>query len=63
VGTGAASSSQDIGNAVELSVKFQFSEKIDYGMGVAIFSQGSYLKENFGDRTMTDFYAAVNIFF
>lgn len=63
VGATAASSSQDIGNSLELSVKYELSDKVEYGIGGAMFTQGSYLKENFGDRVMTDFYAMVNVEF
>ncbi len=61
VGTTVASSSADIGSSLEFAVKYQMSEKVEYGIGAALFFQGAYLKENFGDRAMTDFYATANI--
>jgi hypothetical protein len=63
VGTTVGSSSSDIGNSLELSAKYRITEKVEYGVGAALFSQGAYLKDQFGDRTMTDFYATASLVF
>lgn len=63
VGATASSTSKDIGSSIELSMMHKASEKVEYGIGFAYFMQGAYLKDNFGDRTLTDFYALTNISF
>lgn len=63
VGTTAASTSKDIGQSIELSAMHKASEHVEYGLGIAYFIQGAYLKDNFGDRTLTDFYALANVTF
>lgn len=63
VGSAAVSSSSDIGQSLEAAATFKASDRLEYGLGVAYFTQGEYLKKNFGDRELTDFYAVVNVTF
>lgn len=63
VGTVGGSSSLDIGQAIDLAVTQKASDKIEYGIGATLFDQGPYLKDQFGDRQLTDFYAVANISF
>lgn len=63
VGTVAGSSSEDIGQALDVSITQKVSEKIEYGIGATLFEQGAYLKDQFGDRQLTDLYVVANINF
>ncbi len=63
VGSIANSSSIDIGQAIDFAVTQRASDKIEYGIGATLFEQGSYLKDQFGDRQLTDFYAVANLNF
>lgn len=63
VGTVAGSSSLEIGQAIDLAVTQKASDRIEYGIGATVFDQGAYLKDQFGDRQLTDFYAVANISF
>lgn len=63
VGTANGSTSNDIGNAVDLALNFKSSDKVEYGIGATVFYSGSYLKDQFQDRVLTDFYAVTNLTF
>lgn len=62
-GTVAGSTSKDIGQALDLAVTQKASAAIEYGLGATLFEQGAYLKDQFGDRQLTDFYAVTYIYF
>jgi hypothetical protein len=63
VGSAAGSSSLDIGQAIDFAVTQKANDRIEYGIGATVFEQGAYLKDQFGDRSLTDFYAVANINF
>ncbi|MDZ4081653.1 MAG: alginate export family protein [Bdellovibrionales bacterium] len=63
VGTVAGSSSLEIGQAIDISITQKATEKIEYGIGGTLFEQGAYLKDQFGDRQLTDLYLVANILF
>lgn len=63
VGSVATSTSLDIGQSLEAAFMYKASDRLEYGLGLAYFTQGEYLKKNFGDRELTDFYAVTNVTF
>lgn len=63
IGSAATSSASDIGQSIEASALYKASDRLEYGIGFAYFIQGEYLKKNFGDRELTDFYAVANLTF
>lgn len=63
VGTAGGSTSDAVGDAIDLAFSFKSSERVEYGVGATVFQSGEYLKQQFQDRVMTDFYAVANITF
>lgn len=63
VGTANGSTSDAIGDAIDLAFSYKASEKVEYGIGATVFQSGDYLKQQFQDRVMTDFYAVTNVTF
>ncbi|MDX9731686.1 MAG: alginate export family protein [Bdellovibrionales bacterium] len=63
VGSVAGSNSKDIGQAIEAALAYRATDKVELGIGAAYFIQGDYLKNYFGDRELTDFYAVANVSF
>jgi len=63
VGTANGSTSDAIGDAIDLAFSYKASEKVEYGLGATVFQSGDYLKQQFQDRVMTDFYAVTNVTF
>lgn len=65
VGTTAGSTAKDIGSSIEASAAYKATENLEYGLGVAYFMKGAYLKDNatIGDSSLMDFYLMANVSF